>query len=68
MQLMANVMTMPLGEYDASHISQWSILVASSKAPKCHHWADAHAILAQHMPWLSSSSNHKNRMAQLDFS
>ncbi len=28
---MANATTMPLGGYDVSHISRWSVLVASSE-------------------------------------
>jgi len=50
---MANLMTMPPGGNDASHITRWSILVASSKAPKSHHQAIAHAELLWWPPWSS---------------
>jgi hypothetical protein len=50
--MMANAMTMLSGRHDASHITQWSILVASSKAPKCPHRASAHAVLPWWLSWL----------------
>jgi hypothetical protein len=36
--------------------------------PKCHDWASACTVLPWCTPWPSLSSNHKNTMAQLDFS
>ena len=53
MQSVANVTTMPPGGYDVSLISQWSILVASSKAPKCRHRVSVHAVSPRWPPWSS---------------
>jgi hypothetical protein len=73
MQSMANATTMPLGGYDASHISQsqWSILVASSKTPKSCHRVSAHAVLPRRPPWSSMTAtqqtHQKTQLLASDF-
>ncbi len=52
----AIAMTMPTGQYGVRHIAQWSVSVASCKAPKRRHRASARAVLARRTPWSSSSS------------
>jgi hypothetical protein len=52
---------MPPGGYDASHITQWSILVASSKAPKCCHQASDRAILPWGLPWSSMAATQQTQ-------
>jgi hypothetical protein len=65
---MAIATTMPPGGYDASHITQWSILVASSKAPKCCHQASARAISPRRPPWslmVATQQTTKQQKTQL---
>ncbi len=51
--LMAILITMPPGLYNAINIAQWSATVASGEATKCCHWTSVHAILSQWPPWSS---------------
>ena len=60
MQSMPNAMTIQLGQYGTRHITQWSILVASCKAPKRRHWVKARAVLARLTLWSLLSSSSKN--------
>jgi hypothetical protein len=61
MQSTANTMTMPPGEYKASHISQWSVLIASSEAPKCHKRASARTISPRRPQWSSMAATQQTQ-------
>ncbi len=58
---MANATTIPPGRYDASHISWWSILVASSKAPKRRHRTSARAVSPRRPPWSSMAATQQTQ-------
>ncbi len=51
---------MPPGRYNARHITQWSVLVASCKATRCHYLACACAVLARRTPWSLPSPSCQN--------
>ena len=57
---MAIVRPMPPGRYDARHIAQWIVSVASCEATRCRHWACACAVLARRTPWSSPSPSCEN--------
>jgi hypothetical protein len=48
------LIAMPPERYGAMHIAQWSASVASCKATRCRHWANAHAV--GQLPWPTISN------------
>jgi hypothetical protein len=55
-KLMTILIPMPLGQYGAMCIAQWSASVASYKANRCHHQASTSAVSPRRPPWWTISN------------
>ncbi len=60
LQMLAILMAMRIWRCDEGHIAQWSASVASCKATRCCHQANAHAVLPWRPPWLTILNETKN--------
>jgi hypothetical protein len=59
LQTLAILMAMWMWQCDAGHIAQWSASMASCKATKCRHWANAPAVSPRRLPWSTISNETK---------